>query len=52
MHKYKGTLHVFFQGIYRGIIVVLGLVFEESPESVRTTIEVSYHPWFFQILFE
>ena len=47
-HKYKSTLHVLFQGIYRGIIVILGFIFEKSPECIRISIEVAYHPWCFR----
>ena len=43
MHKYKGTIHVVFQGIYSCIIVVLGFFFKESLELIRIPIEIPYH---------
>ena len=31
-----------FKGTDLGVIVVLGLIFEESPEGIRTAIEIAY----------
>jgi hypothetical protein len=31
--------------------MALGFISEESPEHIRTAIEIPYHPWFFRFLF-
>jgi len=47
-HKYKDTIHVIFQGIDPSAVMALGFISEESPERIRTAIEIPYHAWFFR----
>lgn len=43
-HEYKDTVHIILQGLYPGLVVALGFLFVERPQSVGTVVKVPNHP--------